>query len=344
MTLTQAAIITKRFFYLSILIIFLGSSTFLGLKLWKIYHPPLQIVVEETPKAEFGNLPYPKFPTSSVTSSNFSYSIDTVDGNLPTFDDIIKVFVIPPSFATLLAPDKSQTLAEKLNLIPLPEILSETEYKFTNADSTLLVDLDSGNFKYKKQATLSAQPSTFASNAQLVLDFKSLLASIGYLKDELKEGSTKVVFLKNENDKLIPTSTSQDATAAQISIWPTSIDGKSIYTPATEKSLINAIITANATDISSYLSINYTLWPVDTSSSASYPLKTTYDALDDLKAGKGVIIKEPKKTQVSILNVRLGYYETEEYTPYLQPIYIFEGSDFQAYVPAISNQYYDETE
>lgn len=342
MTLTQAAIFAKRLIFFTILSLVIGGTGFTSFKIWRIYNPPPQIIEEEKPTAQFGNLPLPKFPTSEISPSNYSYSIDTVDGNLPSFGKLVKVFVIPPSFATLLSPQKSNDLAEKLNLIPIPELISDNEYKFSNLDASMKINLDTGNFHYQRQSTLSADPITIDPEPQLIIDFKSLLAGIGYLKDELKEGPAKIVYLKEEGNGL-KTTEIQNAQAVQISIWPINIDNKPIYTPSGEKSLINAVVSESAKDINNYISINFDFWPIDTATYQTYPIKTPYEALDDLKAGKGVIIKEPSKPQVSILNVHLGYYQTNEYVSYLQPIYLFEGPNFQAYVPAITNNYYDVT-
>lgn len=327
MTLSQVAILSKRLIFFTILSIVLSVAGFTSIKIWKVYHPPPQIIVEEKPTARYGILPLPAFSSSTVSTSNYSYSVDTVDGNLPSFGKLVKVFIIPPSFATLLSPQKSKELAEKLNLIPIPETVSDNISKFSNLDSEMTIQLDTGNFVYQKQATVSASPITVDSQSQLILDFKNFLSGLGYLKDELKEGTTKITHLKTDR--------------IQLSIWPAQIEGKTIYTASSEKALINAIILGSAKEIGNYVSINYNFWPVDTSTFETYPLKTSTEALDDLKSGKGTIIKIPTKSQVSIIGVNLGYYESSDYVRFLQPIYVFEGPDFQAYVPAIQNNYYD---
>lgn len=340
MTLSKISILTKRLILFSILSLVLGTTSFIGLKVWKFYNPPPVIIIEEKPTAQYGKLPLPIFPNSSVSTSNFSYSIDTIDGNLPAFDKLIKVYIIPPAFATLLSPQKSKELAEKLNLIPIPEVISENEYKFSNLDSTMHIKLDTGNFIYQKQSTVSAIPVTPNPENELKQNFMSTLAGLGYLKDELREGEIKIVYLKKSNGGFKPVNI-QESQVTQISLWPSNIDGKQIYTPSNESALINAVALGSFKDITSYISINYNFWPVDTSTFETYPLKSSYEALDDLKAGKGVILKEPGVSKISITEVKLGYYQPDEYVSYLQPIYVFEGSEFRAYVPAITDNYYE---
>lgn len=341
MTLTQAAQFTKKFIFLSSAILVVSVTIFLGVTFWRISNPPAQVVIEELPNADFGNLPLPKFPDSKASSANFSYSIDTVDGNLPTFDKLLKVFIMPPTYASLLSGEKSQKLAEKLNLVPIPKILSDSDYSYTNTDSTMLINLDNGNFFYDKIATPSGLISGIESPDEQITQFKDTLNQLGQLKNEIKTGTGKVIFLKNNEGIFEQVDTIQEANALQISVWPDDVDGKRIYTPSSNVSLINAIVTGSADDINNYVSLRYTFWPVDTETFATYPSKTAYEALDDLKSGKGVVLQEPANPRVSILNVYLGYYEGDEYSQYLQPIYVFEGPGFLAYVPAINNQYYE---
>ena len=83
-------------------------------------------------------------------------------------------------------------------------------------------------------------------------------------------------------------------------------------------------------------------FPIDTTTYATYPIKTAETAYNDLKTGKGIVILQPPKAQVSISSVYLGYFISDKYTPYLQPIYIFEGQNFVAYVPAISSEFFNQ--
>ena len=78
---------------------------------------------------------------------------------------------------------------------------------------------------------------------------------------------------------------------------------------------------------------------IETSTFATYPTKTAETAFDDLKQGKGVVVVEPDKPKVSITSVYLGYYLAENYNPYLQPIFVFEGPNFVAYADAINEQF-----
>ncbi len=344
MTLSQIAGITKQAITLSILAIVLGTMSFIGYKIWYAYYLANLPPVEEKPDTKFGTLPFPDFPIINVSSSNYSYSIDTVTGGLPKvgidsgFEKFVKVFFITKTFATLLSPEKSQNLAAKFDIQTQPQILSDTNYLYKDSNKTLNIDLDSGNFTYQNIASFSARESLDDDN-KLVADFQSFLNGLGVFKPDLIKSRTKVVLLKREGNNLVPTILRSEAAAAQISLWQTSLENKSIFTPEFNKSLINAQVFKSAINIQNYLSLEFTYYPIDTSTFATYPIKSTEVAFDDLKSGKGIVVIEPQKPNVSITSVYLGYFLSQNYHPYLQPIFIFEGPQFAAYVPAVTEEF-----
>lgn len=344
MTLSQTATLTKQIITVSIVGLVLGIVSFSGYKIWHAYYIANLPPVEEKPDTKFGVLPFPDFPKASVSSSNFSYTLDTSTGSLPKvgedlgFEKILKVYFVIKSFASFLSPEKSQALAEKFNIPAEPKILSETKYLFQQGNKSLTVDLDTGNFVYVKEATISGREA-LDDDDKLVADFKRNLKTLEVFKEELDSGRTKITLLKTAGGKLTPTTLRSETEAAQISFWPQKLDNKSIFTGNFNHALINAIVIKSASEMENYLALNFTYYPIDTTTFATYPSKTAEEAFLDLKSGKGVVVLESEKPQVSITSVYLGYYLSENYSPYLQPIFVFEGPHFAAYVPAVSPQF-----
>lgn len=344
MTLSQTATIAKQVITLSIIFLILGILSFIGYKIWYSYYLAHLPVKEPIPDTKFGVLPYPDFPKKDVSSSNFTYSIDTTTGNLPKlgvdegFDKLIKVFFITKTYATLLSSQKSQGLAGKFGIQTNPQVLSDTNYLYQEGNKNLNVNLDSGNFIYINEATLSAK-QTLDDDNKLVSGFQNMLTSLGVYKDELKKGQTRVILLKKNGTQLIPTSFPAEAEAAQVSLWQESVDKKPILTSSYNKSLINATVIKSTSNLDDYLSLNYSYWPIDQTTFATYPTKTADQALDDLKSGRGVIVVSPPKPQVSITSIYLAYFLPDNYSSYLQPIYVFEGQNFVAYVSAVNPQF-----
>ena len=348
MTLTQTATLVKQVMKISIIALVLGTASFIGFKIWYAYYLAHLPPVEEKPDTKFGLLPKPDLPQGSVSTSNFSYSLDTTTGGLPKvgidpgFEKIIKVYFVTQTFASLLAPERSESLAKKFDINLPPIILSEIRYRFKDKDKELLVDLDNGNFSYSKAATISAKVS-LDDDDKLVSDFGQILSTLGVMKDGLRNARSKITLLRATGGNYIPTQLRAEAVASQISLWPAPIDKKAIFTADFNKSLVSATVFGSAGSLDNYLSLNFTYYPIDTSTFATYPVKTPEAAFDNLRSGKGVIIVEPDKPQVSITSVSLGYYLSENYSPYLQPIYVFEGPNFVAYVIAISEQFQAQT-
>ncbi len=312
MVLSQAAGLTKKFILLFIILSVLGAVSFTGYKIWHARYLASLPPPEEKPDMKFGVLPELTLPKSNVSSSNFSYSLDTKTGNLPDFPKVIKVFYSPKTQTGFLSPDKAQGLAEKFDLKDTPKILSETKYEFSDKTKSLTVDLDSGNFSYKQEATATAKIiETEPDDKRLVDSLKNFLNSKVSLPEEIKNGPFKIK--RNGSD-------------VEVSLWPQNIDEKQIVTPTFITGLINA----------GYLTLNYTFWPVDQTTFSTYPIKSSKQAFDELKSGQGIVIIEPAKPQVSITSVYLGYFQDQNYQTFLQPIVVFEGPDFVSYIDAIA--------
>lgn len=332
MTLTQVAIITRRGVITFVALIFLGIVSAVGYRIWYNYYQSTLPPVEEKPDLKFGILPKVIFPQSIVSSSNYSYSIDTETGKLPQMPKLIKVYFIPrANIVSLLAPEESQKLAVKFGFTGTREILNPTTYKYTDSSGNpFIIDLITGNFNYhKKTATSSANiDDTFVDQNKLASTFKGFLASSGVLNEDLSGGRNKVVYNKN---------TPQTSNSAIVSIWPTDIEGLQIVNSSASASLISATATNSGNDLTRFPILNYIYWQVDKTTFGTYPLQPIEDAFTQLQSGLGYISQVPSESKISITKAYLAYFESNEYTPYLQPVYVFEGPNFTALVPAIKS-------
>lgn len=341
MTLTETATLTKRGivgFIIAILLIIIG---WLGYRYYHynyVYLPSL-IAQKPKPNVEFGILPQPSFLNTDISSSNYAYSIDTPTGSLPTdFPEIVKVFFIPKSSITLLAPDKAKELAKTFGFRNGPEIKTSVEYSFDDgSEGRFLIDLETLNFKFKKNvASVSADPQndpqdpTLPDQTQIAQNFKRLLSDTGLLKKDLEAGRTKVTYENNS---------SQTAETAAVTLWQDDIEKLPIVTPSFSSALIKATVTKYQSSLTRYSALEYIYWPIDTTKFATYPVKTADEALEDLKSGNGVVALASKGSEISLAEVYLAYLLPEEYTPYLQPVYVFEGPSFAGFVPAIKDEY-----
>ncbi|MDO8639076.1 MAG: hypothetical protein Q7R43_05875 [Candidatus Daviesbacteria bacterium] len=332
MTLTQTANLTRKGIIIIIVLMIVAISGSIGYNIWNQYRISQIPPVEEKPEMKFGLLPKIDFPASKVTSSNYSYSLDTVTGGLPQTPKFLKVYFIPKSSITLLAPEKSINLAKNLGFSNGPEILSTNMYKFTDdKGGSLIIDLATGNFNFQKSNETVATDSatlTLPDKEKLVTDFKNYLASNNLLIENIKNGRSEVQY---------DNGTAPNFTSALISLFPSDFESYPIVTALFNQSLIKVVAIPDQNQ-ENYSKLDYTYWTIDQTTSSTYPLKTPQQAYDELKSGAGFVSIESKSPRVSISSVYLAYLESAEYSPYLQPVFVFEGPDFVGLVPAISTQ------
>lgn len=329
MNLTQTATFTKRAILLSIIVVILGIVVSVGYKIWYRYYLSTLPPIEEKADEKFGKLPQILLPKSVVKSSNFSYLLDTTTGGFPQMPKVIKVYFIPQAGVSLLAPAKSKDLAIRLGFNSEAQSLSEYSHQFSDGSGgSLTVELTTGNFNLlKRVATDSATlDSSLPDQVQIIAQFRDYLQSKNLLSAELKDGRSKVIY---DNPDF------SQAKGAIVSIWPQDFDEKPIVTSNFNQALIKASITIDTDEANKFKEVRYIYWPIDKTTYSTYPIINASDAFEDLKGGKGYISLEPNQPQVSITSVYLAYYQSEQYTPYLQPVYIFEGPNFAALVPAI---------
>ncbi len=336
LTLTQTAKLTKRVIVLGSILLFVGITALVSYRIYYYnYYLPHKPPVEIPPTTTFGKLPRPIFPLNSISSSNYSYTLNTDTGGLPTdIPKIIKVFFLPQLGTNLLATDKATALANSLGFPTGPTISNDTQYGYTDSGGgSLTIDLVTGNFSFERSSSSSAtinQVPILPDQGKLVTDFKLYLSSKNLLNDDIKNGRSIV----NYN-----LASQQQATQAAISIWPQNINNLEVVTPDFVTGLINAVVTKATNEIDKYIKLIYIYWSPDTTNTATYPIKTASTAFADLQSGKGVVIVTPKNPQVSITSVKLAYFEPKIYTPYLQPIYVFEGEGFVAYVSGVTDEW-----
>ncbi len=339
LTLTQTAKLTKKAFLFGLILFFLALISFISFQIYYyqyyLPHKPAPVV---KPQIGFGVLPKLQFISSSTTSSNFSYSLATSTGGLPNnFPKVVKVYFIPQLGTTLLAPDKSKSLAQSLSFSEGPEILNQTQYRFSDANAgAMTINLDSGNFTFFRDSDFIASASAKFANSTLpdekkiIDDFRSFLSSKKLLTDDLRVGRAKVIY---------DSSSPGESQTALVTIWPDNFDNLEIATPNYTLGLIKATVTKSGDELTKYKNLDFTYWNPDQNNASTYPVKTPTEAFNDLQTGLGAVIIEPSSPQVSITSVKMAYYESNSYLKYLIPIYIFEGQGFVGYVNAIPSNY-----
>jgi hypothetical protein len=103
---------------------------------------------------------------------------------------------------------------------------------------------------------------------------------------------------------------------------------------------VSVLVSGSQLEGKRIVEVNYKYANIDREMYSTYPIKTTEEAWNELKAGNYWPASDVNGIDVAINNVYLAYFEPVSLTNYLQPIYVFEGNqDFVAYVPAITDKY-----
>lgn len=329
MTLSQASVFTRKAIIIIFALIILGLILKILFNIgYSIYiHccvPPKQIL----PDYKFGTaLSGPTFPQSPASTSDYSYAIDTVTGNLPKdTPKVMRIYFVPPSSITLLSADRAKTLAQNLGFPNGPQKISDSVEQFTdNNGGTITINIANDNFSYQripKGTSTGAVPNP----DDTVKLFRQYISNHNLNQEDINNGRTNVVY---------DGPTINESNTVNVSVWPEDIDKFKIVTPDFSNSLIKATLGKAGAETDRFLKFNYYYWSVDTTTFALYPIKTADEAFTDLKSGKGYISQKPDSNQVSITIVDLGYYESTDPSSYLLPVYIFQGPKFTALVQAI---------
>ncbi|MDP1710052.1 MAG: hypothetical protein Q8L28_00325, partial [bacterium] len=146
-SLTQVAIASRKairygiFFIIFLLVgkVILDASVGIYKKLFPAPPPP--------PTVEYGKLSKLPFPKKDTTPK-LTYTLETPDGGLPKISTQAKVYFMPKPNPNLLSLDVAKEKANSLGYSGEPQQISDTIYRFKNADfpASLEMNIVSGSF------------------------------------------------------------------------------------------------------------------------------------------------------------------------------------------------------
>lgn len=311
-----------------------------GTKVYRYFFP----APPPAPTVSFGKLPKLSFPQSK-SINNVNLSIQTPEGGLPTLPTQAKVFFMPKVSASLLSLDSAVSKAQDLGFVPQAQKVSETTYRFSHKDApaTFEVNIVTGNFSIsfdlsKAPSAVSLIPPTSEVAASQV---RSYLSSADLLPDDLS-GPTTNQFLKIQDGKLVTALGQSEAQLVKINLFRKSYDNLPAVTPNPDQANVWFYVSGSQSREQQIIAAEYHYFPVDESQSATYPIITSQTAFDALKQGAGFVAKSPDSGNVTIRRVYLAYYDSGKASEFYQPVVVFEGEGFMAYVPAVSSDYYGD--
>lgn len=306
---------------------------------YKVAHPKYI-----PPTVRYGLLPKTVFPEKQFEKKNFA--LELPNDVLPEFKDQAKVYVVYRPISSFLALEDDTKTAKDFGFVSAPTEVKPGVYEFKNdtLNQTLTMNVLEGSFKltypYQSDQTL-LNPGGVPDKAGAIEIAKSFLKAGNKLTPDLDEGENKVSYWQIDAEELKPVTSQSDANMARVDFYRKSLEEDfKVLSTDINKAPVSVLVSNSSTEGKKILEVNYKYANVNRESYSTYPVKTTEQAVADLKSGAYWPASDVAKSDVIIRQIYLAYFELVTLTNYMQPIFVFEGDDnFVAYVPAVVDEY-----
>lgn len=345
MTLTEAARFSRKVLFwgaiVIILFVFLRITIGVGTSIFRQVFPK----PTPPPTVAFGKITPPDFSQNTIQdSSGVSYSLQTIEGGLPNLGNLGKVFKAEEKQPTIVFGERARSQATRLKFAPEPQNLSERLYVFSdpvNPARKLELDVISGNLKIKNDIKQYPEllPMTGILNKEDgIRAAQSFLNQFEPPQKDLPVDKITLTPLKIEGGQLIPAKSLSEAQVIRVNFARAKLEKLPILPVDFEKQNIWVEVTPLRDFEKQIFQASYFYYSPDVSKSATYPLKTTKQAYEELTSGKGILVGE-KLQQLTIRRVHLAYLETIAQMSFFAPFYVFSGDNFQVFVSAVSSEW-----
>ncbi len=295
--------------------------------------PPPQTVA-------FGQLPRVDLSEGVKPAPNLNYSLQTITGDFPSLPNYAKVFAIGTDAPSFASGGQAKTLAQSLEFDSEPIENTNGKLKFgikNKPGKTLSIDSISGNFEFltnylSDPAILISKPKGLDDARQMATDF---LKKMKLDANEFPKDKIQTVMYRVDGGNLVDSNSLSTTNLIEVDFNHADIDKLPIIYPQAKKADVYAITSSSAVveSISKPLKIQRNKF-------ATYPLKTPSQAFEDLKAGKGAFSEKVTSSDVTIIEVSLGYVASLLNKDYLQPMYFFKTSAGPiGYVDAVDSKW-----
>ncbi|GEM_PF-2926283 len=338
-SLTEAASFSRKAFkwvLVSIgVLLFLVVLFLVGKAIWKAVFPPSPT----PPTIAFDKLPV--FDLSEgIKNTGIEFRIETITGDLPVLSSRAKVFRISEGDTTFGRIEKIKTLAAGLGFGKNPRVVGDNLYEFVDSRDegrVFSIDIMDLNFNLESQfyndtSVIGRSPG---SEKDAIENTYNLFKQYNFDPKNFPENKATTRTLRIDGNKLVEVPSLSGASLIEVSFSRSEIDKLEVITPRQNLATAQALVAA-----SKIVSAKLGKQDIELNKFATYPLKGTQAAFNDLKAGKGAFNKEIGEGAFPIREVTIGYIEGVKHQDYLQPVYLFKSdSGLIAYVNAVSDSF-----
>lgn len=327
---------------ISLLIFTLAWSIMIGaIKAYRRANPPYI-----APTVRYGVLPEIVFPPKEVKKKQFTQELP--NDALPNFEDQAKVYVVYRPTSQFMALEEDKKTAKSFGFVNEPKEIRPGVYEFTNdaANQKLTMNVLDGSFRLEypyledQLLTSNAEAPGKEEATKIAMDF---LKSGKKLSSDLENGEIKTSFLKIENNKINEVGTASEANVTRVDIFRQPLEEFEIVGPIPDEASVSVLVSGLDVRSRQVVEVDYRNVTIDRESFSTYPIKSSQEAWQELQAGEYWPASDNADTSTAIRAVKLAYFEPVTLTNYLQPVYVFEGSnEFTAYVRAVTDKYIEK--
>ncbi len=328
-----------------LVLVFLVRTLIAAIKARQPAPQPPKAQPTPTPDTRFGKLPYPQFSVIEQTSAGLNLRLINIEGKPPETSASGTIFSMPKKLPTLLTNDRAQGYAALLGFSGEPEPVDSRIFRYIHRQNplrTLTLDRVHLNFlmtyDYASHSAIFA-PAGSIEGPEAMNSVQVFISKLGF-NDSVRTGRITTVYVdyNPETGTFTPVPKIQQARAARVNFFRKPIEPFPILPPGYDESFNYAIYTDTKTLPSGIVELSYKYWPIALDDFATYPLRSSAQAWEELVQGFGTVVRLGRNTpeDVIVRKIYLAYLDTPEPQQYLQPIFVFEGDkDFVAYLPAV---------
>lgn len=351
MTLTELSYYVRKYYPFAILGVIIILILYYSVVLVGLYIEARRVTPVFT-NTVFGKIKKP-YLTDASASGNLRFRLDTVSGNADpeTATETAKVFFLPPTQTKFGYKERVFLMAKNIgfNTETTPYKLVVNQAIFENPQEKLTVDIRNFSFSYRyffeNNAGLinAADTPSGDESRSKAIEFLQSLDTDTY-PPELAQGDTNVIFLRYNPAKRSISILKDNikANLVEVDFYRPKIEGFPVVSPKFFNSQ-NYVLMEFASGEAKILRADLKYFQKSEDQVGVYPLKTGQQAYDELVQGKGMVVSNPQgRKNITIHKVFLAYLDPDVYQDYMEPVYVFLGSEndsFVAYVPAVSNEF-----
>lgn len=294
------------------------------------------------PTVTFGKLPKPYFPEG--IKKDYTYEIDTLTGDLPNFKPAEKVYKMEQRGPDILAVERISQAVSYMGFNSRPQQISDFVYKWSSPkppEQNIIMNIKLSEFNLSSSISKHEQyikSGKFQNKSRPIVVATNFLNGLDFNTEEIDEEKTKVEFGILKDGVISPTTRMVISDIATVYFFQKNKDDLPIVYPQGPNSSMRMLVGAG--DDGKVLEGQFSYQKV-LDESATYPIKTSQEAFEDLKNGKAYVASfSGTNSNVKIKNIYLALYSEGRLQEYMTPVVVFEGNDnFIAYVSGIKDDW-----